>query len=196
MSDRDPLQQLWMQQVQDPFTMSLADVQTHAQRFQSRIRNRNMIEYLAAGFVIAFFGWMIAIVPEPIVQIGAGLIILGALFVCWKLYQLGRAATRSEMDAAAQSWVAFHRAELVRQHQALRTVWSWYLAPFVPGMLVFMAGVSFTPANPAPFPERLGVFLAGLGLMAAVFAVIALLNAVAAKRLNAEIAALDQVGAG
>lgn len=173
--------------------MSLADVHLHAQKFQSRIRNRNMIEYVAAGSVVAFFVWMIATVPEPIVQVGAGLIVLGALYVCWKLYQLGRAATRSEMERGAQSWVAFHRAELVRQREALRTVWSWYLAPFVPGMVVFLAGVSFTEANPAPLPARLGVFMAGLGLMAAVFAVIWLLNAVAAKKLDADIAALDRL---
>jgi hypothetical protein len=74
----------------------------------------------------------------------------------------------------------------------LRTVWSWYLAPFVPGMVVFLAGVSFTEANPAPLPARLGVFLAGVGLMAAVFAVIWLLNAVAAKKLDAQIAAMDR----
>lgn len=173
--------------------MSLADLHLHAQKFQSRIRNRNMIEYVAAGSVVAFFVWMIATVPEPIVQIGSGLIVLGALYVCWKLYQLGRAATRSEMNAAAQSWVAFHRGELVRQREALRTVWSWYLAPFVPGMVVFLAGVSFTEANPAPLAARLTVFLAGAGLMAAVFAVIAWLNAQAVKRLDAQIAALDQV---
>ena len=37
--------------------MSLADVHLHAQRFQSRIRSRNMIEYVAAAFVVVFFGW-------------------------------------------------------------------------------------------------------------------------------------------
>lgn len=172
--------------------MSLADVHLHAQRFQSRIRNRNMIEYVAAGSVVAFFVWMIATVPEPIVQVGAGLIMAGALYVCWQLYRLGRAATRSELDAGAQSWAAFHRGELARQREALRTVWSWYLAPFVPGVLVFLAGVSFTEANPAPFPARLAVFLAGLGIMAAVFAAIAWLNAQAVKKLDAQIAALDR----
>ncbi len=172
--------------------MSLADVHVRATRFQSRIRSRNTLEYVAAAFVVAFFSWMAATMPVPIVQVGAGLIVLGALYVCWQLYRLGRAATRGELDAGAQSWAAFHRAELVRQRNALNTVWSWYLAPFVPGMLVFLAGVSFAEANPAPFPARLGVFLAGLGLMAAVYAVIWWLNAVVAKRLDAEIAALDR----
>jgi len=171
--------------------MSLADVHLHAQRFQSRIRSRNMIEYGAAVFVVAAFVWMAVTIPEPIIRVGAGLIIAGALYVCWKLHELGRAATRGELDAGAHSWAAFHRAELTRQRDALRTVWSWYLAPFVPGMLVFLAGVSFTEANPAPLPARLGVFLAGLGIMAAVYAVIWWLNAIVAKRLDAEIAALD-----
>ncbi len=172
--------------------MSLADIHLHAQRFQSRIRNRNMIEYIAAATVVASFAWTAATVPEPIVQVGAGLIMAGALYVCWQLYRLGRAATRSEMDAGARSWAAFHRGELVRQREALRTVWSWYLAPFIPGMVVFLAGVSFTEANPAPLPARLAVFLAGFGLLAAVFAVIAWLNAQGVKKLDAQIAALDR----
>ena len=192
MSDHDPLQKLWTQQAQGPFTMSLADVHLHAQKFQSRVRLRNTIEYVAAAFVVVFFAWTALTVPEPIVQAGAGLIMAGALYVCWQLYRLGRSATRGELNAAAESWAAFHRGELARQREALRTVWSWYLAPFVPGMVVFLAGVSFTPDNPAPLAARLIVFLAGAGLMAAVFAVIAWINAQAVKKLDAQIAALDQ----
>ncbi|MEQ1820128.1 MAG: hypothetical protein ABL871_16110, partial [Terricaulis sp.] len=74
--------------------MSLADVHLHAQRFQSRIRSRNMIEYGAAVFVVTAFVWMAVTIPEPIIRVGAGLIIAGALYVCWKLHELGRAATR------------------------------------------------------------------------------------------------------
>ena len=192
MSDHDPLQKLWTQQSHEPFTMSLADVHLHAQKFQSRVRLRNTIEYVAAAFVVAVFAWTAATVPEPIVQAGAGLIMAGALYVCWQLYRLGRAATRGELDAGAQSWTTFHRGELVRQREALRTVWSWYLAPFVPGMVVFLAGVAFTEANPAPFPARLAVFLVGVGLMAAVFAAVGWLNALGVKKLDSEIAALDQ----
>lgn len=171
--------------------MSLADIHARAETFQSRIRTRNWIEYVAAVFVIGGFLWMALTMPAPIIKAGALLIALGAAYVCWKLYQLGRAASKAEMDAA-QSLADFHRAELVRQRDALRTVWSWYLAPFVPGMLVFLAGVSFTAANPAPSFARLAIFLVGFGLMAAVFAVIAWINALTVKKLGAEIAALDR----
>jgi len=172
--------------------MSIADVHVRAERFQSRIRSRNLIEYVAAAFVIGVFGWMTVIVPEPSVQAGAVLIILGALYVCWQLHKLGRAASRSEMNAAASSWADFHRNELTRQRDALRSVWRWYLAPFLPGVLVFLGAVAFTTATHTPLPERLGLFFGGVGLTAVLFVAIALLNAVAARRLDAELAALDK----
>lgn len=192
MSEQDPLQKLWTQQTPEPFSMSLVDVHLHAQRFQSRVRQRNLIEYAAAALVVVAFSWMVATIPEPIVRLGAALIVAGALYVCWQLHRLGRVATRNELDAGAQSWAAFHRGELMRQREALRTVWSWYLAPFVPGMLVFLAGVSFTADNPAPLPVRLAVFVVGVGLTAAVFGAVAWLNGQGVKKLDAEIAALDQ----
>lgn len=172
--------------------MSLADIHDRAARFQSRVRTRNTLEYLAAAFVVACFGWTAASVPEPIVQVGAGLIIAGALYVCWQVYKLGRAATQDELHAGAQSWAAFHRAELTRQREALRTVWSWYLAPFIPGMLVFLVGVSFTSANPVPLVAKLVVLVLGAAIVGSVFAAVAWINALAVKKLDAEIAALDR----
>jgi hypothetical protein len=110
--------------------------------------------------------------------------------VCWKLNELGRAATKAEADQAS-SLADFHRAELVRQRSALNTVWRWYLGPFVPGLLVFLAGVAFAPEE-APFAARFSIFATGLGFTGAVFAVVGWLNALAVKRLDREIAALDQ----
>ena len=74
MSDRDPLQTLWTQQKEEEFTMSLADVQNRASTFQSTIRRRNLIEYLAAALVVGIFAWMVVIIPVSVVQIGAAMI--------------------------------------------------------------------------------------------------------------------------
>lgn len=191
MSERDPLQSLWKTQTQEDFTMSLADIRTRATRFQSRIRTRNWIEYAAAAFVVACFANAAVTVPSPIAQAGAVLIVLGALYVCWKLHQLGHAASASDFDAA-QSLAAFHRAELTRQRTALNTVWSWYIAPFVPGMLVFLAGISFEPSLEAPLFAKLIIFAIGAGFMTAVLWGVAWINAQAVKRLDAEIAAIDK----
>ena len=40
------------------------------------------------------------------------------------------------------SCLEFHRSELVRQRDLLRSVWWWYLLPFVPGMLLIPVGSS------------------------------------------------------
>ena len=193
MTDRDPFQTLWTDQKEEPFTMSLADVRARATRFQSRIRTRNFIEYAAAALVIGVFGWMAWLIPEPAVKAGAVLIILGALYVCWKLHALAGAESVSGPDTAS-SLAEFHRAQLVRQRTALASVWQWYLAPFVPGMLVFIGAVAFTPELDAPLIARLTSFGSTAAPIAGVFGLIAWLNARAVKALDAEIAALDGAG--
>jgi hypothetical protein len=193
MSERDPLQALWTRQQQEPFTMTAAQLRQRATRFQSKIRTRNRIEYAAAALVIGVFAWMVFLIPEPMVRAGAGLIILGTLYVCWKLHTLAGAADQSGMDHAA-SLTDFHRAELLRQRTALASVWQWYLAPFVPGMLVFIGAVAFTPELDAPLMARLTLFATTAAPIAAVFGLVAWLNARAVKALDKEIAALDGAG--
>ncbi len=171
--------------------MSLAEVHTRAAQFQSRIRLRNLTEYAAAAFVIVAFGWIGWIIPDPMVRAGALLVVAGTLYVCWKLYQLARAASGAD-QAAAYDLRTFHRAELTRQRAALASVWRWYLAPFAPGALVFLAGVSFSPANPAPLAAKATVFVLGLAFVSVIFAAVAWLNARAVKQLDAELAALDR----
>lgn len=171
--------------------MSLAEIRTRADRFQTRIRWRNWIEFAAAAIVVVAFGRIAAMTPAPVIQAGALLIIISVLYVCWKLYALGRAATNAERDNAA-SLADFHRAELVRQRAALATLWRWYLAPFAPGMTVFLAGVAFLPELEAPLIARLAVFALGAALVALIFGFVAWVNALAVKRLDREIAALDR----
>jgi hypothetical protein len=171
--------------------MSLADIHARAAHFQTRIRTRNLIEYAAAALVVTVFAWIAWEIPQPVVRAGAALIALGAIYVSWRLHAMARAASTEEMNAGAPSWADFHRAELVRQRQALSTVWRWYLAPFIPGVLVFVAGVAFAPEAGAPFWAGAATFAAGAGFVAVLFAAVGWLNARAVRRLDAEIAALD-----
>ena len=189
MSDRDPLQTLWTQQKEEEFTMSLADVQNRASTFQSTIRRRNLIEYLAAALVVGIFAWMVVIIPVPVVQIGAAMIAAGAVYVAYKLHTLAGAG---EPDMA-QSVVTFHRAELVRQRDALKSVWRWYLAPFIPGALVFVGGTQFSSDINMPLVARLLGLGTSLGIFAVIFGGIFWLNQRAAKKLDAEIVQLDEV---
>ena len=191
MSERDPLRDLWAGQQTGEFSMPLEEIRRKARGFQKTIRRRNIGEYAAAALVIGVFSWMAVIIPEPVVRAGCILTVLGALYVCWKLHTMAGAAGAAEMDAA-ESLADFHRKELLRQRAALASVWRWYLLPFVPGVAVFVLGVSLSPDNPAPLAVKLGVLAFATGIQAAIFGAIWWLNARAVKALDAEIAALEE----
>lgn len=169
--------------------MSLADIHERAERFQTRIRWRNWIEYGAGAVVVFAFSAIAVATPDWGVRAGVALIIAGIAYLVWKLATIAGAATKSE----GQSWAEFHRAELVRQHKALSSVWRWYLAPLVPGVTVFIAATAFAPTgDEIPLTMRLGVVALGIVWVVAVFLGIAFINGLAAKKLEAEIAALDR----
>lgn len=192
MSEDDHLRTLWTAQQEDPFSMSSADLRNRAQRLQSGIRLRNLIEYLAACIVVVTFGWVAAVASGGVAQAGAALIAIGAIYVSWRLHALARAASREEEAAAADSCADFHRAELVRQRDALRAIWSWYLGPLVPGLVLFWIGVGVAPSVELPLIGRIVMAAAGLAIGAAVFFGIAAMNGRAASALQTEIDALDR----
>lgn len=189
MTDRDPIQTLWKDQTQEPFTMSLAEIHARADKFQSRIRFRNVTEYAAAGFVVAAFGYVAALSPSLVVKLGAALLILGAFYVVWRLHTLAKAANVPDA-ARADDLASFHRDELVRQRDALRSVWRWYLGPFVPGMVVFIAGTVMHSG--APWYAALAIAAVALAFQGLIFWLIGRLNMRAADKLQAEIDALDR----
>lgn len=189
MSEFDPLQSAWTTQKQEPFVMSLTDIHARAERFQTRIRWRNMIEYGAGIIVVFAFGGIALTTPDWGIRAGAALIILGVFYISWKLATVAGAARKDD----AVSWADFHHSELLRQHEALTTVWRWYLAPLLPGMLVFILATALSPAEgDIPLLARAVIALAAFAWVAAVFFGIAYLNKKAAAKLRADIEALDR----
>lgn len=173
--------------------MSLADIHTRAGRFQARIRVRNWIEYAAAAIVIAGFAWAAFAVSDLIVRAACVLIVFGTLYVVWKLATVARVSPKRD---EAMSWADFHRAELVRQRDALNGIWRWYLGPLVPGWVLFWIGVGAASAADRPLWGNTGVAALGFAIGMAMFFTIAALNKRAAKALQAEIDALDRARSG
>jgi hypothetical protein len=192
MPEHDPLQSLWKSQKQEDFSMTLADIHARAERFQSRIRMRNWIEYAGAALVIAGFTWAAFTVADIIVRAACVLIILGALYVAWKLATVARASAKTD---ETMSWADFHRAELARQRDALNGIWRWYLGPLVPGWTVYWIGVGLPPPTNALW-GNVGVAALGFAVGIAMFFAIAAVNKRAAKKLQAKIDALDRMRGG
>ena len=179
----DDVRNVWQNQPLENTPMPLEEIRRRAKQFEKRIARRNMREYIAGAAGIVIFTVYLFIFPNPVARTGSALVIAGSLFVMWQLY---RRATPATLPAEL-AWTAslqFHRRELVRQRDLLRSVWLWYLAPFVPGIVVFGMGVHprHSPAswwNAIPFLS--------------IFIVVMWLNYRAAKGLDRKIAELDSL---
>jgi hypothetical protein len=134
-SSRDP-RELWQRQAVEATAPSLAKVREEAGAFGRTIRSRNRREYVAAALVMLFFGWRAVGAERAWERTGLLLIVAGTIYVTLQLARRGSART----PPAEASCLDYHRAELERQRDLLRGVWSWYLLPLVPGLAVLLGG--------------------------------------------------------
>lgn len=183
--DRE-LQALWRSQPQAASVISLEQLRERARRHQRLINRRNLREYVAAALVVVSFSVMMWAWPSALIRIGSGLSIVAALLVAGLLRRWG-SVTPLPADLGLSSALEFHRRQLERQRDLLRSVWWWYLLPFAPGLVVLEIGfVQRTSGPRAP--------VVALGLMsAAVMVGIHFLNRYVANRIQERI---DRLQAG
>lgn len=192
MSDVDPMQALWKSQHQEPVLPEINDVRQRANGFQSVIRRRNLGEYVAACLVIVLFSRTVLISDNLIEKLGAAMIMLAATYVCYKLHSIAKAKTTAEVDMAV-SLIEFHRLELQRQHSALVSVWKWYLAPFLPGLLVFILGSHLSNASSGGSSATLWKSLVSVTVVGVVFCFIHWLNQREASKIARKIRELTEL---
>jgi hypothetical protein len=180
--------ELWQSQPEEEMNMTLATIRSKSLKFQTKIRRRNIREYVAAAVSIAAYGAYIVYLPNVLQKIGSCLIVLGVFAVIYWLHK-GGSSKEVPVDSSAQDCLDFHRQELRRQRDLLLQVGSRYLAPLVPGLAIFFAGTWIESAV-----DSKGVLFMTLiaVLVAAVFGGVYWLNARAAKKLQQELDALGE----
>jgi hypothetical protein len=177
------IRNVWQNQPVENTPMPLEEIRRKARQFEKRISRRNLREYIAGAAGIVIFTVYLFIFPSPLARTGSALIIAGALFVLFQIYQRATPGTLPE-DLALTASLEFHRRELVRQRDLLRSIWLWYIGPFVPGIVVFGMGVS--PRHGAGSWWNAMPFLC-------IFGGVMWLNHRAANRLDRKIAELDSL---
>ena len=183
-SEFDP-QKLWQSQATEYDPMTLAAVHDKARTFEAKVMRRNAIEYIACAVVILGVLPVVLYRGSWMMQAGGASIIAATVFVAYQLHR--RASARAVPEVGASS-VDFYRAELIRQRDAVRTVGVWYLAPFIPGMLLLMLGRWFQSHAPQrSLGEDHLVILLSSGIVGLVFLVVWLVNQRAAERLQRRI---------
>jgi len=179
----EKLKNLWQNQSVEPVQMSLEEIRRRAERFQRKIRYRNLREDLASVLVFAFFGYFIWRFPQW--RVAHGLILAGTAYMLYQLHTKGAAKTVPE-SLALGTCLEFHRQELERQRDLLRNVWKWYLLPFVPGLLAVVA-VTLLHVPAEKWIRALPIIL----LWAAFFCGVWKLNQRGANKLQGQIDELD-----
>lgn len=188
MNDDKKVLDLWQGQPLSESEIDMEKVKQSASKFQRRIQIRNVLEYAAGGFVMVWSAHFALRAPAPALEkVGTVLLGLGALVVVTVLRRRGHAGGDPPLAAPTRELVAWHRSELSRQRDLLRSVPLWYLGPFVPGMLLTFFGRWH--AN----PEQVLPLAMSLGIVVVVFAGVWVLNALAAKKLDRKIRDLEQM---
>lgn len=181
MSMDDDVRQLWREQAVPPLQpLPTDELAAQSQQLRHKVGRRNRRETVAAGLVAAVFLAYAWFFPYWLTKLGALLTAAGSAVVVWQLHR--RVSPLPLPEALGASLLQFHRAELVRQREALRAVWRWYVAPFVPGLVLYLCGRQIENGRWQPWP---------FVITALVLAGVVWINRRAAQRLQREIETLD-----
>ncbi len=171
----------------------LEELRGRADRFRRKIVRRNWIEYAAGIFVLVAFGFGMVTAPLEALRIGCALTVGGTLVILWQLHR--RASPLTPMEQGGQlSVLDYQRRELVRQRDALDSIFTWYLLPLIPGIVVLYASpmLSLPMAQWAWPPMDV---VRPMGLTAVFFAFVYLLNKRAARQLQGQIDEIEALQA-
>lgn len=116
------------------------------------------------------------------------MVVAAALFAAWQLHR--RASAVAPEMAGAEPIYDFVRGQLVRQRDALKSIFWWYILPFLPGMGLVLAGNGLDPAIEAAGPPHWVRWLA-LAAIFMIFGGIWWLNRLGARKLQKRIDEID-----
>src|SRR5690606_4327207 len=98
----------------------------------------------------------------------------------WQLHR--RASAVPPEESGIVPLHQFMRAQYVRQRDALRGIFWWYLLPFFPGTVLFLAGSMYAPDTHPNGPGWRDAV--GVAVMAAVFVAVWWFNQRVARKLQ------------
>lgn len=184
----DPAKQAWQASVEIAGALPLEDVRKGADRLYRKVRLRNSVEYVACAIVVVLGVWRVLTMEYMHQQVGMTLLVVAAISVVWQLHR--RASAVSPERAGEAPLYLFLRAQLVRQRDALREVFWWYLLPFVPGFAVIFVGNGIVPEIERAGPPIWARWLL-LGGLAAIYVGVWWINQVTVRKLQGRIDEID-----
>lgn len=168
--------------------MTLATIRSKALKFQTKVRRRNMREYVSLAVGAVVYGAFVWILPGLLTKIGAVLTLAGMFLSVYQIYRDG-SSQEVPVDSSAGDCLEFHRRQLIRQRDMLRRVGPRQIGPVMPGFVLFFAGVWVSQVR----DTRSAIVMAITGVLAvSVFGFIYGFNVRSANKLQHEIDALGE----
>ncbi len=149
-NSQTPVQNIWQNQPVEGIQMSMDEIRKRAGKFERKIIWRNVREYVSSLIAVVLFAGFFLRAHDPIARGAYVLFIAGLLWVMVQLHRKG-SATSLPSSLGTSASLQYFRTELERQRDAVQSVWSWYLAPLVPGFIVLSIGY----ARSMPYPKGL-----------------------------------------
>lgn len=149
-NSQTPVQSIWQNQPVEGIQMPLEVIRKRAAKFERKIVWRNVREYLSSLVAALLFAGFFTRTHDVLIRIAYVLFIAGLAWVVFQLHRKGSAKSLPAQMGASAS-LQYFRAELERQRDVVQNVWSWYLAPLVPGFVFLSLGY----VRSMPYPKGL-----------------------------------------
>jgi len=168
----------------------MSDATAGIRKFARDIRRRNIIEIGVGLVMLVVFGRHAATAPAGSLELyGYLLLVAGLLFVIGMM--LFVASTRGALRDHPAEDLVFWRAEIRRHARLLRFVPAWYLAPFLPGLVLLLWPLVRFFARAEAWVERVAVAVPVL-MIAVIAIAVASLNKRAARQLETLAASISE----
>jgi hypothetical protein len=188
----DPVKQAWQASVEIAGAPPLDEVRKGANKFYRFVFWRNLVEYAACVIVVVSFAYYVFTLPMLLQRIGSAMIVAATFYVGWQLHR--RASAVPPETAGVMPLYAFMRAQFVRHRDALRSIFWWYMLPFLPGLVLLLAGSMYAPDTHPDGPGWRDIV--GVTVVAAVFYGVWWLNQRAVRKLQKHIDEIDALTRG
>ena len=136
----DDIRHVWQAQGSGAAPLPIEELRKRGEKFRSTIVRRNRREYIAITLMVPYFSYFAWTARPLLMRMGNGLIVAALFYIAYQLHRRTAISSGPE-ELPRQSCLAFYRAELVRQRNALRGVWKWYLGPLLPGIATIAASL-------------------------------------------------------
>ena len=131
----DSIKTLWQSLPSEKLVFNEAQLRNRAQRFQAKIKRRNIIEYSSFVFGFGLIIYVMMGIENLVWQdwVLSGLMVIGAIISLWGYFRV--AGAKAAPERAGNSLLDFMRRELTRQRDYAATGWRWAILPFLPAVI-------------------------------------------------------------